>query len=212
MIIENYISKTYPTVDPYEGIKSVEERLIENQYLVVVDKNDKYYGILTTSDIIKRPHKIVIDCITNKANLVVDDTVSSALDKFCSSQSFVLPVLKENNFIGIIEKNQIIRELKLTVNKLFDKSLVSEKAKGNFLNNLSHEIRTPLNGILGFLDIVSQLDNDDVIKDHKTFNNIIKKSANQFLIIMNDLIELSSVHTNNEISINKDNVNIIEIF
>ena len=211
MVIENYISKTYPTVDPFEGINAVENKLIENQYLVVIDKNDKYYGILTTSDIIKRPHKIVIDCITEKANLVIDDTITSALEKFCLSQSFVLPVLKENNFIGVIEKNQIIKELRIKVNKLFDKSLVSEKVKGNFLNNLSHEIRTPLNGILGFLDLVSQIDTDDFTKDHKTFNNIIKKSANHFLIIMNDLIELSFVHTNNEVSINKNNANIVEI-
>jgi signal transduction histidine kinase len=212
MVLRNYLSNTYPTVEPFEGINSVEDLLLENQYLVIIDNNSNYHGILTTSDIIKHPHKIVIDCVTQKESLEVDDTVASALEKFYTSHSFVLPVMNGSDFIGVIEKNQILRELEIKVNNLFEKSLISEKAKKNFLNNLSHEIRTPLNGIIGFLDIISQLDTDDFMIEKEYFSKSIRKSADHFLMIMNDLVELSFFHAGDELSIRKSNVDIVEIF
>jgi signal transduction histidine kinase len=212
MVLKNYLSNTYPTVEPFEGINSVENLLLENQYLVIIDNNSNYHGILTTSDIIKRPHKIVIDCVTQKESLEVDDTVASALEKFYTSHSFVLPVMNGSDFIGVIEKNQILRELEIKVNNLFEKLLISEKAKKNFLNNLSHEIRTPLNGILGFLDIISQLDTDDFTIEKEYFSKSIRKSADHFLMIMNDLVELSFFHAGEELSIRKSNVDIVGIF
>ena len=211
MVLKNYISNTYPTVDPFEGINSVENLLLENQYLVVVDNDNNYYGILTTSDIIKRPHKIVIDCVTKKESLEAIDTVATALEKFYSSQSFVLPVMNGSDFIGVIEKNQILKELETKVNKLYDKSLISEKAKKNFLNNLSHEIRTPLNGILGFVDIIARLDTKDFTIKYETYSKTIRKSADHFLMIMNDLVELSLLYAGEELNIRKDNVDIVEI-
>jgi signal transduction histidine kinase len=90
--------------------------------------------------------------------------------------------------------------------------LISEKAKKNFLNNLSHEIRTPLNGIIGFLDIISQLDTDDFMIEKEYFSKSIRKSADHFLMIMNDLVELSFFHAGDELSIRKSNVDIVEIF
>lgn len=211
MVLKNYISKTYPTVEPFEGINSVEDLLLENQYLVVVDNDNNYHGILTTSDIIKRPHKIVIDCVTKKESLEAIDTVASALEKFYSSQSFVLPVMNGSDFIGVIEKNQILKELEIKVNNLFEKSLISEKAKKNFLNNLSHEIRTPLNGILGFVDIIAQLNTDDFAIEYETYSKTIRKSANHFLMIMNDLVELSLLNAGDKLNIRRDNVDIVEI-
>lgn len=211
MDLKKHISNTYPTVEPFEGINSVENLLLENQYLVVIDKNNYYHGILTTSDVIKHPHKIVIDCVTKKEGLKSDDTVASALEKFYSSHSFVLPVMNGSNFIGVIEKNKILKELETKVNNLFEKSLISEEAKNNFLNNLSHEIRTPLNGILGFLDLITQFNTNDFTIEKEPFSKSIRKSAEHFLMIMSDLVELSFLHAGDKINIKKDNVDIIKI-
>jgi signal transduction histidine kinase len=211
MVLKNYLSNIYPTVGPFEGINSVENLLLENQYLVVVDDDNNYHGILTTSDVIKRPHKIVIDCITKKESLEVVDTVAFALEKFYSSHSFVLPVMSGSDFIGVIEKKEILRGLEAKVNKLYDKSLISERAKKSFLNNLSHEIRTPLNGILGFLDIITELNAGDFTIEKEYFSESVKKSADHFLMLMNDLVELSLFHAGEKLSIRKANVDIVEI-
>jgi len=211
MNLRKYISKNYPIVKPFEGINSIEKALLEHQYLVIADENCTFYGILIASDIIKRPHKIVIDCFTKKESLLVDDTIASALKKFKMSNSFVLPVMDGSDFIGVIEKDRILKELETKNNQLYSKTLISEKAKNNFLNNLSHEIRTPLNAILGFIEIISQLNKDDSTINHEKCCQIIGESADHFLEIMKDLIELSLLQSGDEVSINKDNVDIIKI-
>lgn len=164
MSLKKYILNTFPTVKPFEGINSIEKRLLKLQYLVVLDDDKKFYGILTIPDIIEHPHKIVIDSITPKQCLTVNDTIVTALDSFYSTMSFALPVMDGDRFVGVIEKNQIIKELETNVNDLYNKSLISQNAKKHFLNNLSHEIRTPLNGVLGFIDIIAHLDTDDLVE------------------------------------------------
>jgi len=211
MDLKKYLSSNYPVVKPFDGINSVEDRLLEHQYLVIIDEDSQFCGILIASDIIKYPHKLVIDCVTKKESLMLDDSISSVFEKFYRSKSFVLPLMDGSKFIGVIEKDRIIKELKLKVDELYTSSLISEKAKNNFLNNLCHEIRTPLNGILGFLDIVSSLDKDELIDNKGGCFDVIEKSADNFLRIMNDLVELSLLHAGDEVSIDKDNVDIVKI-
>ena len=212
MDLRKYISANYPTVKPFEGINSVEKSLLKYKYLVISDDDCNFYGILTTSDVIERPHKIVIDCVTKKESLMVSDSLTSALNKFYTNNSLVLPVMDGSDFIGVIEKNRVLKGLETQVNQLYDKSLISEKVKNNFLNNLSHETRTPLNGILGFLDIIEQFNTKDFTKKHETYSKLIKKSADHFLIIMNDLVNLSLLHSGDKLIINKDRVDIVKIF
>ena len=212
MEVKKYISETYPTVGPFEGINSIESKLLKYRYLVVVDDDKEFHGILTPCDIIEHPHKIVIDCITKKESVSFNDTTLTVLDKFRINQCFALPVFNENNFIGVIEKNRILSDLEFKINDLYNRSLISKKAKTCFLNNLTHEIRTPLNGILGFIDIIADLNIDDLKIQNEQFSNLIKKAADRFLLIMDDLIELSLLHAGDDISIKKENVNIEKIF
>lgn len=211
MEIKVYISDLYPIVAPYKGINSIEDMLLENEYLVVIDI-DEYIGILTPRDLIKHPHKIVIDCLTAKEHIMADDTVISVFDKFRRNKCSVLPVFHENKFIGIIEKNTLINKLKSQVNQLYDNLIISQNLKLSFLNSLSHEIRTPLNGVLGFLEIMSDFDIEDFKANGELHYNIIKKSADRFLLVMNDLVDLSLIHSGDKIKITNESVTIETIF
>ena len=211
MSLKKYILNTFPTVKPFEGINSIEKRLLKLQYLVVLDDDKKFYGILTIPDIIEHPHKIVIDSITPKQCLTVNDTIVTALDSFYSTMSFALPVIDGGCFVGVIEKNQIIKELETNVNDLYNKSLISQNAKKHFLNNLSHEIRTPLNGVLGFIDIIAHLDTDDLTNQGENISAIIRRSADHFLIIMDDLVELSLINAGDKVIIEKAEVDIVKM-
>lgn len=211
MEIKNCISNSFQTVQPYEGIHMIEEMLLEKEYLVVID-DDKYLGILTTCDLLKRPHKIVIDCLTEKEHISSDETIISVLDKFKKNQCSALPVFNENRFVGIIEKYGLINELKIKINDLYNKALISENVKSAFLCNLSHEIRTPLNGLLGFLEIVSKLDIKDYPAEEGMGCEIIRSCADRFLLIMNDLIDLSLINSGDEIKIIIENFRIEDIF
>ena len=67
----------------------------------------------------------------------------------------------------------------------------NDKLKSAFLANMSHEIRTPMNGIIGFAEM---LRNDDKFNDDdKESLDIICKSGNQLLKIVNDILDISKI-------------------
>lgn len=73
-----------------------------------------------------------------------------------------------------------------------DKTAAQEasEAKSMFLANMSHEIRTPLNGILGF----SELLKDTELKEEQVeFVDIIEKSSENLLGIINNILDLSKI-------------------
>lgn len=67
----------------------------------------------------------------------------------------------------------------------------ANKVKSDFLSNMSHELRTPLNGILGYAQI---LINDTSLSDkHKEKLQIINKSGEHLLGLINDILDLSKI-------------------
>jgi len=76
-----------------------------------------------------------------------------------------------------------------------DKLLAQEasEAKSMFLANMSHEIRTPLNGIVGFTELLK----DSGLKDEQgEFVEIIEKSSENLLEIINNILDLSKIESN----------------
>ena len=212
MNTKSYVTESYSTVHPYSSIRSIENELATKEYLVVIDEDHTFHGILTISDLIERPHKIVIDCITEREHIATDEITSSFLDKFDRNNCFVLPVFHENNFIGVIEKRTIIERLKTKVKELHDSSLISYNVKKAFLNNLSHEVRTPLNGLIGFLEIISLLDEDKVTKNSKQYYSLVSRSADRFLQIMDNIIDLALIDSDNNLDLKKEDILIEEMF
>jgi len=77
--------------------------------------------------------------------------------------------------------------------KAKDKAEESDRLKSAFLANMSHEIRTPMNGILGFADL---LKGRRLRKDKKEkYIDIIEKSGNRMLNIINDIIDISKIES-----------------
>ncbi len=212
MEIKNFITNKYPVVHYFSGVNAIEDIILKNEYTVVVDDNNKFQGILTSYDLIKKPHKIVADCLTETEHITNNDSIPSIIDKFNKSHCPALPLFSEDNFIGILEKRNIIDGLSIKINELHNKSLISERLKYNFLSNLSHEVRTPLNAILGFLDILLKLDKEEINIDRKECESIIKNSADRFLLIMNDLVDLSLINAGHKLDIKIKNVQIENIF
>lgn len=64
------------------------------------------------------------------------------------------------------------------------------KAKEIFLANMSHEIRTPMNGILGVANLLAKTEMGEA---QKNYLKLIKESANNLLVIVNDVLDIEKV-------------------
>ena len=104
---------------------------------------------------------------------------------------------KELSTTNLILKNEI--EIRIRFEKELKKALMraeeADRLKTLFLANMSHEIRTPLNGILGFSDL---LKNQAAGQDEKNtrFIEIIHKSGEQLLTIIDDILDISMIESN----------------
>ena len=73
------------------------------------------------------------------------------------------------------------------------KALEANASKSLFLANMSHEIRTPLNGIVGFTEL---LKSTGLNEEQKEFINIVEKSSENLLSIINNILDLSKIESN----------------
>ncbi len=94
---------------------------------------------------------------------------------------------------GIEKAYAIIEE---SVDKIAVEKKKAQKAnasKSIFLANMSHEIRTPINGIIGFTELLKK---SNLSKEAKEYVNIIDKSTNNLLEIINNILDLSKIENN----------------
>jgi signal transduction histidine kinase len=71
---------------------------------------------------------------------------------------------------------------------------------------MSHEIRTPMNGILGFTDLLKNLELKD--NEQQEYIRIIEKSGARMLNIINDIVSISKIEAHQTaITISEMNIN-----
>jgi signal transduction histidine kinase/ActR/RegA family two-component response regulator len=109
-------------------------------------------------------------------------------DKIAEGQSLsyqeMVEALRLQDLSLQMAEQKIIRERK--------KREASEKAKQIFLVNISHEIRTPMNGVLGFAKL---LEESLVNEDQRESLQMIIKSADQLMAILNDILDFSRLES-----------------
>ncbi|MGB0177518.1 MAG: response regulator, partial [Owenweeksia sp.] len=89
----------------------------------------------------------------------------------------------------------INRKLKRLNIELIDERHKAEKAsqtKTEFLANMSHEIRTPLNAILGFIEVLKNMDIGDEIRKYL---DIMDFSSKNLLSLVNDILEIDKIES-----------------
>lgn len=85
------------------------------------------------------------------------------------------------------EQNQVL-------DSALKKAEESDRLKTSFLSNMSHEIRTPMNGIVGFAQLLS-IPGVEAEKQEQ-YLTILNDSCTQLLQIVNDILEISKIETN----------------
>lgn len=110
--VDTFVQKAFQSVQPYAGINQVRKLLLKHAALVVLDPcTHKFLGILTPPDIVQRPHNLVIDCVTPKPMLKYGIYIREALASMARHNTEVLPFGDQQNFEGLIFKNDLINYL-----------------------------------------------------------------------------------------------------
>ncbi|MFW5663574.1 MAG: PAS domain S-box protein [bacterium] len=109
------------------------------------------------------------------------------------------PVMLHDSKIGVFGIYQDISQRK----KVEVATRVAE-IKQQFLANMSHEIRTPMTGILGMIEL---LKNTTLNAQQLFFVDIIKRSSDSLMHIVNDILDLSKIEAG-KLIIRYDNYNL----
>ena len=98
----------------------------------------------------------------------------------------------EFSYIGNLFEENSNQKIELIKAKI--KAEEGDRLKSSFLANLSHEIRTPMNAINGFTELM--LNTNATESEKHEYLNVIEKSGKNLVGIIDDLIEMSKIDSN----------------
>lgn len=118
------------------------------------------------------------------------DNLEQALLGFYQEHLLALHAEREEYLQKILLVNEgLVRAEKKALEQA-EKATRANQAKSDFLANMSHEIRTPLNGVLG---MVSLLQDTELTIDQHGMLEVVKKSGEGLLEILNDILDISKI-------------------
>ena len=87
-----------------------------------------------------------------------------------------------------------LKKAEAELNRAREKAENADRSKSAFLANMSHEIRTPLNAIVGFSDLLKDLDAFSP-EEVKQFVETININCTLLLALINDILDLSRIES-----------------
>ncbi|VYT87317.1 HAMP domain-containing protein [Clostridium tertium] len=133
-------------------------------------------------------------------------SLSKGINEFSSGNLDYRIIEKGNDELGFLAKgmNSMARNLKESI----ESERNQEKLKSELITNVSHDLRTPLTSIIGYLQLI---DNENTLEeDKKRYTKTALNKSYKLKELIGDLFEYSKLQSNS-VSMNKCNVNIIEI-
>lgn len=97
---------------------------------------------------------------------------------------------KEGLEIRVEERTRELSDKNIELDVALDEAKEATRTKSDFLANMSHEIRTPMNGVLGMLHLITE---SELTKEQNEFVSMAEKSAENLLVLLNDILDISKI-------------------
>ncbi|MFT5528199.1 MAG: signal transduction histidine kinase, partial [Pirellulaceae bacterium] len=91
----------------------------------------------------------------------------------------------------VAQRTQELQTINVELVRAKDAAEASNRAKSNFLANMSHEIRTPMTAILGYTDLLQEIDLSRSARGD--YIGTIRRNATHLLAIVNDILDVSKI-------------------
>ncbi len=111
-------------------------------------------------------------------------------------------------YIGMKEDITRRKKLETELRKAKDKAEEANRLKSAFLANISHELRTPLNGILGFSELIQEMEDVETIREMSSY---INESGQRLLRTLDMIIAISRLDSDTY-ELKNEGLNVIDIF
>ncbi|MBW3096591.1 hybrid sensor histidine kinase/response regulator [Pseudohoeflea coraliihabitans] len=176
-----------------------------NHGLLVEQTSNK--SLKTKADLYWRARKLggLYENVIEPTNIHIQNSIRhylSALSKTTGLmlEQFLLTILGALVVLGLgvflpidIVVHRMVARLKRKsreADEALVKARAADRAKSEFLATMSHEIRTPMNGVLGMAELLTRTDLDT---RQRTFAEVIVRSGNALLEIINDVLDYSKI-------------------
>ncbi len=200
-----------------EKISHIEKGVLITLILIIIT----LLIIIKISHIITKPIKLLSETVKDIAlgnfDTQIKENSTGEIGSLQSCINHMTAELKGSHLSMENQLNEYTNELQQTMEELEirnaelditrSRAISANKAKSEFLANMSHEIRTPLSGIIGFTELLHSTKLSDQQAD---YTNTIKKSANNLLEIINDILDLSKIESG-KTEINNSEFNLLDI-
>jgi len=200
-VLDNYRDKIhnlngeYSSIDNVKWLGAIDKKIsyIKQTQKALLDRiNNLYNQTEIKSDIypivyLSLAILILLGVFVKLSLLYKDKTLKEYIDDETKQDiEFIFDANEQNELKKLITNGEVGLIYKFLIKAIKN----ANYTKDLFLANMSHEIRTPLNGILGFTQL---LEDTKVDNEQKEYIDIIKKSSEHLISIVNDILDLSKI-------------------
>lgn len=208
-VLKAFVTESYAIYAQFDFKVGYEFKKISSFGKCIGFDSNQYYNHNKTMNLIGEDDRKILKIVLNEGNIyLVTKTLNADCGFFFSMFESLVPKLNISiescvNYKKLVESHKVLNEQKLQL-------IEANKVKDEFLANMSHELKTPLNSIFLISTIMSK--NKDEKYDEKTVKNmeVIKKSANDLLELINDILDISQIDAG-KIKMNFNSLNIKDL-